>query len=112
MIIIHGGTTMGKLKDALLSQIEDATAKLCEQHNINQSFPGDKQSAELHDMHMESELKNAINGFIDHNFDGKNKSQVFQVIKLIAESEFVRKAEEIEEVIKLHNDTNILFEDS
>jgi hypothetical protein len=99
---------MGKLKDLLISQVEDATAKLCEQHNIDQSFPGDQQSAEIHDMHIEGELKTAINGYINHNFNGINKSEVFQVIKLISEIAFEKKSENIS---KLHNDQNDLVED-
>ena len=99
---------MGKLKDLLISQVEDATAKLCEQHNIDQSFPGDQQSAEIHDMHIEGELKTAINGYINHNFNGNNKSEVFQVIKLISEIAFEKKSENIS---KLHNDQNDLVED-
>ena len=99
---------MGKLKDFLISEVENATAKLCEQHNIKQSFPGDKQSAELHDMHIEGELKTAISGYINHNFSGTNKSEVFQVIKLVSEVAFEKRSEEI---LKLHNDQNNLLED-
>ena len=99
---------MGKLKDLLISQVEDATAKLCEQHNIDQSFPGDQQSAEIHDMHIEGELKTAISSYINHNFNGINKSEVFQVIKLISEIAFEKKSENIS---KLHNDQNDLVED-